>query len=146
MNDIQSQEFPLATLVPSEEEKRWAAGTHIGVMLLALLTTWIAGLAGVAGAAGVLMLNPLDSAFVRRHAKEAFNFNFSIFLYAVIGLAFAVVFAVLTLGIGLLLVIPLAFIVGLGMAIAWLVCSINAAQHALEGRDYRYPFSLRLWK
>jgi len=49
---------------------------------------------------------------------------------------------VLTLGIGLVIAIPLWIIIG----IAWLVFTIIAAIKANEGVAYRYPFTLRLVK
>lgn len=125
-------------LVPSMHERRWAAGVHLGAMILAVLTGWAAGIAGMVGAGAVAAIRPMDSEFVARHAREAFNFNASIFLYAVIG----VVLAFLTLGIGLLVIVPFWIV----CAIAWLVCSIIASTRALDGREYRYPLTIRLWK
>lgn len=134
-----------AVLVPSDNERRWAAGTHIGVMILAFLTSWFAGLAGVAGAAGVAVVKPLNSEFVAQHAKEAFNFNLSIAIYAVAGFLIGTLFSLLTLGLGVILVVPLAAALILTMAIVWLVCSIKAAMVAMEGQVYRYPLTIRFW-
>lgn len=128
-------DLPLTTTV---NERRWGMGVHLGALLLAFLTSWAAGLAGMAGAAGVLLLNPAEgSTFVRDHAKEAFNFNLSMFCYWVIGWILAVV----TLGIGLIVLVPL----GLLLAVVWVVCSIKAAMNANDGRPYRYPFTFRVW-
>ncbi|MDE1959067.1 MAG: DUF4870 domain-containing protein, partial [Xanthomonadaceae bacterium] len=57
-------------------------------------------------------------------------------------LAFLVllVFSVMTLGIGLLLTVPLWVAVG----IFWLVVTIIATIKASNGEHYRYPISLRL--
>src|SRR3546814_9837012 len=76
--------------------------------------------------------------FVDDQGKEALNFNITV------GIAFFVLFllAVLTLGIGLVIAIPLWIIIG----IAWLVFTIIAAIKANEGVAYRYPFTLRLVK
>src|SRR3546814_6469443 len=70
--------------------------------------------------------------------KEALNCNITV------GIAFFVLFllAVLTLGIRLVIAIPLWIIIG----IAWLVFTIIAAIKANEGVAYRYPFTLRLVK
>lgn len=143
---IDGSSTALTVMAPSQEERRWAAGAHLGVMVLALLTSWAAGMAGMVGAAGLILINPLKSDFVSRHAKEAFNFNLSIFLYATVGLALAILFGLVTLGLGLVLIIPVAFFAMMGVDIAWLVCSIQAASQALEGREYRYPLTLRLWR
>src|SRR3546814_18975047 len=76
--------------------------------------------------------------FVDDQGKEARNFNITV------GIACFVLFllAVLTLGIGLVIAIPLWIIIG----IAWLVFTIIAAIKANEGVAYRYPFTLRLVK
>lgn len=126
-----------ATAMPSLAERRWACCVHLGALLLALLTSWLAGLAGALGAGVVAAVRPLDSEFVAAHARAAFNFNFSLFLYALGGL----VLVVLTLGLGLLVVVPGALV----LAVVWLVCSVRAAVAASEGKPYRYPFSLSIW-
>src|SRR3546814_11580034 len=71
--------------------------------------------------------------FVDDQGKEALNFNITV------GIAFFVLFllAVLTLGIRLVIAIPLWIIIG----IAWLVFTIIAATKANDGVAYRYPFS-----
>lgn len=120
-------------------ERRWAAGVHVAALLLAFLTSWAAGIAGMVAAAVVILLKPANgSAFVELHAKEAFNFNLSMFLYMLI----AYVLAFVTLGIGLLVILP----VGLVFVVVWLVCSIKAAMRANDGLTYRYPLTFRLWQ
>lgn len=126
--------FPATSMA----ERRWAAGTHIGAMVLAVMTSWMAGLAGMVGAGVVAAIRPMDSEFVARHAREAFNFNASLFLYSIA----AVILAVVTLGIGLLVIVPMVLL----FLVLWLVCSIIAATRALDGREYRYPLTIRLWK
>jgi uncharacterized Tic20 family protein len=51
-----------------------------------------------------------------------------------------VVVAIVTLGIGLLLVIPLA----LAFGAFWLIVTIIAAVKAGNGEDYRYPLTIRM--
>ena len=60
------------------------------------------------------------------------------------GIAFFALFllALFTLGIGLVIAIPLWIVIG----VAWLVFTIIAAIKANEGVAYRYPFTLRLVK
>lgn len=134
---MEATSFPVPVSLISAAERRWAVGIHLGVLLLALLTSWAAGLAGAIGAGGALLLRPLNSDFVAEHAKEALNFNLSMFIYLIIG----VLFSVFTLGLGLLVVVPMAIV----LAIAWLVCSIQASIAASDGLAYRYPFTLRLF-
>ena len=90
-------------------------------------------------------------AHVAAHAREALNFNFSMFLYAAIAAVIAFVLVgttVLTLGLGAILTVPagilLAIVIG-AVALMWLVCSLVAASRAWNGQPYRYPLTLRLF-
>ena len=93
-----------------------------------------------------------DSAFASEHAREAINFNLSMFLYACAAMAIGVVLVgatVLTLGIGLLVTAPagLLLLLAIGaIAVMWLVCSIIATIKAWNGEHYRYPLTLRLFR
>lgn len=125
-----------ALAVPDSSERQWAAASHWGGMVLALLTSWSAGFAGVAGGLVVWLVKRHESAFVADHAKEAMNFNISMFLYVVA----TIVLAVFTLGLGLIVAIPLWIVLGL----VWLICGIIATMKALNGEIYRYPLTIRL--
>ena len=131
-------------------ERQWAAGAHVAALVLALLTSWTAGFAGMLAAGLVWLLKRDESPFIAAHAREAFNFNLSMFLYAcavcLVG-ALLVGATVLTLGLGLVLTLPagLVLLVAVGaIAVMWLVCGIVAAVRAWNGEDYRYPLTLRL--
>lgn len=117
-------------------ERRMAAGVHLGAMVLAFFTSWLAGVAGMVCAGIVAAIRPMDSSFVASHAKAAFNFSASMFIYLILG----VLLTIITLGIALIVLIPFAIVIGL----TWLVCSIVAASKAIDGELYRYPFSIRL--
>ncbi|MCD0451805.1 DUF1707 and DUF4870 domain-containing protein [Actinocorallia sp. API 0066] len=90
-------------------------------------------LAGLAHASGVVttFVGPLvlmlvsgqRSAYVRRHAVEALNFQITLLLVTLV-----------TFGIG-----------GIVYAIAW-IASLIAAVNAGTGRDFRYPLTLRFIK
>ena len=93
----------------TENERLWAAGAHLAALALALLTSWVAGIAGALGALGIWILKRDESAFVAEHAKEAVNFNLSMFIYAcaAVLLGFLLVGAtILTLGLGIILTAP----------------------------------------
>lgn len=128
----------LQTASPTLNDRQWAAGAHLFALILALVTSWAAGIAGAVGALAVWMIKRDDSAFAAEHAREALNFNLSMFIYAVV----LVVFSVVTLGIGLIVAVPL----GVLIAVAWLVCTLQAAFRAYDGQTYRYPFSIRLFR
>ena len=135
---------------PTESERHWAAGAHLAALVLAVLTSWIAGAAGVVGAGIVYLLKRDSSAFVAEHAREAINFNLSMFIYACIAVAAAIALVgatVLTLGIGLILTLPagvLLVVACVGIAALWLVCSVIATVKAWNGETYRYPLTIRL--
>ena len=124
--------------VPTLQERQWAAGAHLAALILALVTSWAAGIAGAVGALAVWMIKRDDSPFAAEHAKEALNFNLSMFIYAVA----LVVLSVITLGLGLIVTVPLAVVI----AVVWLVCTLVAAFRAYDGQPYRYPLSIRLFR
>ncbi|MEO5874882.1 MAG: DUF1707 and DUF4870 domain-containing protein [Streptosporangiaceae bacterium] len=90
-------------------------------------------LAGLAHASGVvtffigpllfLLLSGKRSAYVRRHAVEALNFQLTLLLVTVV-----------TFGVG-----------GILYAVAWIIASIAALSAVAQGR-FRYPATLRLIK
>ena len=142
----------LQAVSPSRSERQWAASAHFAALVLALLTSWIAGAAGVLGAGVVYGIKRGDSDFVAEHAREAINFNLSMFIYSCLAVAIAVALigaTVLTLGIGLILTLPAGIVLaltGTAIAVLWLVCSVIAAIKAWNGERYRYPLTLRLLK
>lgn len=142
MNEIHEGRTPEDRIAdggsPTLNERQWAAGVHLAALILALVTSWAAGIAGAVGALAVWMIKRDDSPFAAEHAKEALNFNLSMFIYAVV----LVVLSVVTLGIGLVVTLPL----GLAIAVAWLVCTLVAAFRAYDGQAYRYPLSIRLFR
>ena len=79
-----------------------------------------------------------NSAFIRQHATEAFNFNFSMFLYCVATL----VLWELTDGMLFLILFPVAMV----LLSLWIFCPIMAAKAEKNGDEYRYPITIRLLK
>ncbi|MCW5581397.1 MAG: DUF4870 domain-containing protein [Luteimonas sp.] len=134
----------------SQADRQWAAAAHLSALVLALLTSWTAGFAGMLAAGVVYLSKRDDSAFIAAHAREAFNFNLSMFLYACAVCAAGALLlgaTVLTLGLGLIVTLPagLALLVAVAaIAVTWLVCSIVATVKAWNGEHYRYPLTLRL--
>lgn len=145
MNDI------LETTPSTPQERQWAALAHVAALVLALCTSWFAGIAGVLAAGLVFVLKRDDSAFVAAHAREALNFNLSMFIYACVAGAIGIVLVgatVLTLGLGAILTLPAGLLLALaylGVFVLWLVCSVIAALRAWNGEAYRYPLTLRLF-
>jgi len=125
--------------VPSAEERQWAMFAHLSALLGGILTSGWAGSIGCFIGPLIIWLVKKDTMpFVDDQAKEALNFNISV---AIVFFALFLL-ALLTLGIGLVISVPLWIIIG----VAWLVFTIIAAIKANEGVAYRYPLTLRLIK
>ena len=138
METSATEAMNIQTQSPSLSDRQWAAGAHVAALLAAMLTSLWAGVAGAIAALVVWMLVRDKSAFASEHAKEALNFNLSMFIYA----AIAVVLVVFTLGIGLIVALPMWVV----LALAWIVCTLLAAFKAYDGQPYRYPITIRLFK
>jgi len=114
---------------PSSDDRTWALASHIG----ALVAAWFA--MGFIAPLVVLLVKGERSHFVKRHATESLNFQLSLLLYSLV----AVLVAVFTLGVGLLVVIPVALVV----MVLSLVAIIMGTMAASRGDDFRYPLSIR---
>ena len=138
METSATEAMNVQTQSPSLSDRQWAAGAHVAALLAAMLTSLWAGVAGAIAALVVWMLVRDKSAFASEHAKEAVNFNLSMFIYA----AIAVLLVIFTLGIGLIVALPMWVV----LALAWIVCTLLAAFKAYDGQPYRYPITIRLFK
>ena len=153
MNEYQHQTVPPpAPVTVSQDDRMWAAGTHILTLVAAFLTSMLAGVAGALAALVMWFIVRDRSPFAAEHAKEAFNFNLSMFIYACVSVLIALVLiggTLLTLGIGAIVAIPAGIVLVMAwfaLGIAWLVLTIIAAMKAYEGEMYRYPLTIRLLK
>ena len=130
---------PVPSGAPSADDRQWGMFAHLSALLGGILTSGWAGSVGCFIGPLIIWLAKKDSMpFVNDQGREALNFNITV------GIVFLGLFllSIVTLGIGLILTVPLMIIVGL----AWLVLTIIAAIKANEGVAYRYPFALRLIK
>ena len=117
----------------ASEERSWAMGAHLSALIM------VVGIPSLLGPLLVWLVKREQSAFVDDQGKEALNFNLSVFLYAIVGGILMTVLAIITLGVGLLVLVPL----GLLLAAAWFVLVIVAAVRANAGETYRYPLTIR---
>lgn len=115
---------------PSADSRNLAALTHLSALV------GLAGVPSFIGPLAVWLWQRDRDPFVVEQAREALNFNLSILIYVAGGIALSI----LTIGLGLLVVVPAA-VVG---AVAWLVLTVMAAIRAADGRPYRYPLTLQL--
>ena len=112
----------------TENERTWGMLAH-----LSALVGVVVPLFGCVLGPLVVWLGRRDqSSFVEGQAKEALNFNISVFLALIV--------------CSFLMLVFIGFILGAALFIAWLVMTLIAAIKASEGIPYRYPFSLRLVK
>jgi hypothetical protein len=109
--------------------------THLGPLLASLV-----GIPGIITALVFWLIGKDKSALVDHNGKESMNFQLSLLI---VSLGSGVVFTVLTvvtLGFGLLLIIP-AVLVALVFIIMW---QIQGSIAANNGQYYRYPMNWRM--
>lgn len=109
----------------SKEERNWAMLAHLsGLLAFATL------IGGILGPLVLWLIRKDEMAFAAEQAKEALNFQITVFVAGLI----AAVMCLVLIGFVLLGI----------LAIVDLVLVIVAAVKASEGVSYRYPFNLRL--
>jgi len=111
---------------------------HLSALVGGLLTSAAGGWGTFIGPLVIWLVKKDTMPFVDDQGKEALNFNITMAIICLV----LVILSIVTLGIGLIIAIPLWIIIG----IAWLVFTIIASIKANEGVAYRYPFALRLVK
>jgi uncharacterized Tic20 family protein len=85
-----------------------------------------------------------ESAFVDRHGRAAMDFHLSMIIYAVGGGLLIGIIAIFTLGIGVLLLLPVIILVAIAYGIVLVVFPILAGVKANQGHEYDYPLSFRM--
>jgi uncharacterized Tic20 family protein len=121
---------PPGSMAYSSSERLWGAAAHVG----SLVAAWLA--LGVLGPLVVLILKGNESAFVRRHAVESLNFQISLLIY----IAVAGVVAIFTLGLALLVIVPVALVIG----VLALIAIIRGTLAGHRGEEFRYPLCIRV--
>lgn len=110
-------DFEPAT-TPTSDEKTLAILSHVLTLAVGFLAPLI-----------IYLIKKDESAFISNHAKESLNFQVTIWLIII------VLFITI---IGILLI----WLVGLLALVLVIVATIKAS----EGKLYKYPFSLRIFK
>lgn len=108
------------------DDNLWAMLAHLTAFIFPFL-----------GPLLILILRGPQSRFVDAHAREALNMHVTLAIESVV----AAILAVVTLGVGLLVIVPLAMLIGL----AYTIFTIMATLKANEGQLYRYPAILRIF-
>ncbi len=117
----------------TSEVRGWGLAAHLS----AFVGAWVA--LAFLGPLVVWLVGRERHPFIDHHAKEALNFNLTFLLIGVVGGLIAFFGAVVTLGLGLVVIVPAAIILGL----AWIIFPIIAAVRAWDGQGYRYPLTIR---
>lgn len=119
---------PDPSLAPpaNRDDNLWAMAAHLSIFFAPLL-----------GPILVLVLRGGQSPFAADHAREALNMHATLAIEAMAAVAFSVV----TLGIGAVVAVPVAVVVGTVYTLLGLVATIRAN----EGQAYRYPAIVRLF-
>jgi hypothetical protein len=124
---------------PVQGKSNLALWVHLAPLIAGVVGIWLIVALFLLWLPGLLIRNSATSTeFEKRHATESMNFQLTLLIFS----AVAVVFSIFTFGIGVLLVVPAAFVV----SIAALIFMILGAVAANDGRDYRYPVSIRFVK
>ena len=119
------------TLTTDASARQWAVFAHLSALLALFI-----GLPFV-GPLVIYLVKKDDHPFIADQAREALNFNLSVFIYEVVGAIVAVILTIVLIGL-------LIFPVLIAIAIAWLVLVIVAAVKANSGEPYRYPLTIRM--
>jgi uncharacterized Tic20 family protein len=118
-----------ASSPPTEKEERtWALFAH-----LSSLSSFI-GIPGFVGPLIIWLVKKDDMPFASAQAKEALNFQISLFIYLLISGIFIMT------GIGAIVGIPAI----MALVIIEVIFTIIATIQASEGKPYRYPMTIRL--
>jgi len=135
----------VATAAPlvSLDERQWAMLAHLSALLGYLVTSgWGGSVGGFLGPLIVWLAKKDTMPFVDQQGKEALNFSITICLAFAALVVLLLPITVVTLGLGLLVIIPAFAVVGLYALVFTIIASVKAH----EGVAYRYPFALRLIK
>lgn len=122
---------------PNPDERQWALFAHLGGLIAAAVSGTSVGFVVPLA---IWLLKKDESRFIADQAKEALNFQISILIGAA-GLAVVgSLIALVTCGLGALLVAP----AGLALMIYAVIMPIIAVGKVNSGELYRYPLTLRL--
>lgn len=113
------------------EERTWAMLGHLSAIIAAVVSV---GWLSFVGPLVIWAIYKDKSAFVRKAAAGAFNFNLAIWAMIIVGW----VLFITVIGI------PLAIILWLVAGIAGLFFHIRAALRANRGESFTYPWQIRV--
>jgi uncharacterized protein len=116
------------------DSRNWGMAGHLSALVTLL------GIPSFVGPLVVWLVRRNQDPFAAEHARESLNFNLSVLIYVIVGGIAAVILTVVTVGIGLIVIVPAALVA----MILWLVWTIQGAMAASRGEAYRYPVTIRM--
>lgn len=106
----------------SSESRTWGVVGHLSAFIA------FVGIPSLIGPL-VVMLVQRDDDYATRQAREALNFNLSFTIYAIVA------------GFSILLLVGILLLPA--VMVTWFVLVIVASMEASNGREYRYPLTMR---
>lgn len=129
----------LASRPVSDTSRLWAAAAPLGIVAGAIFS---AGLLSFAIPLLVWQVRKGNDPFAADYGRESLNAMLSLVVYGLVGLLVAVPLAIVTLGVGLILLAFAAGVVGL----VFLVSLVIATIRALNSQPFRYPLMIRFFR
>jgi uncharacterized Tic20 family protein len=116
------------------DERTWGGAAHWSSLIAAFVAM------AFLGPLLVFLVKGNESPYVRQQSAESLNFQLSMLIYGVAGTIIGIILAIVTLGVGLFLLIPLYA----AFAIWWLIFTIIGSVKAANGELYEYPLTIRM--
>lgn len=114
------------------DRKNWAMAAHLSALV------GFVGIPSLVGPLVVWLAKKDNDAYVAAHSLHALNFNISVLIYTIVGSIALGIFGLVTLGIGLILAIPVVIIA----LVVWVVLVIQGGLAASRGEQFRYPMTI----
>lgn len=134
-----SESRDLATQPVSSTSRLWAAAAPLGIVAGAILS---AGLLSFAIPLIIWQVRKGTDEFASDYGRESFNAMLSLVVYGLVALVIAIPIAVVTLGVGLLLLAFAAGVIGLVFVVSLVIATIRA----LNSQPFRYPLTIRFFR
>lgn len=110
-------------VAPTDQERNWATAAHLG----AFVSAWFA--LGLVAPLIVLIVKGNDSPYIRRQSVESLNFQINALIWIVSSV--------------ILMFVLIGFVMIVVYGIFYLVVVIMGGTAASQGRDFRYPLTIR---
>ncbi|MCS1351732.1 DUF4870 domain-containing protein [Mechercharimyces sp. CAU 1602] len=115
----------MSQTLSEKEERAWAMWCHLS----ALIGYFLIPFGNVLGPLIIWLIKKDDSNFIDQQGKESLNFQITITVYMIVSI--------------ILMVILIGFVLAAVLYVGALVFMIIASIKANEGKEYRYPLTIR---